>query len=194
MSDPEIRKYVAAIETVYHDGGKPVTQPIRKGVCAAVIINPHANRHVPDLVPWMESLRPLGIELTNRLLAALQADKAEIQAFGKGAMVGVDGELEHAAAWHTPGGAGLKSVLGAKGFVTAGQLMGTVATSLHIPLVYINSPWVRSHFDAVDLVISDAPRPREIVFAVAMSTGGRVHARLGGLTKAQAEAGEGPKF
>jgi Amino acid synthesis len=194
MSDPEIRKYVVAVESVYHDGGKPIATPLRKGVAAAVIINPHAKRFVADLIPWMESLRPLGIELTQRLLVALQADKSAIQAFGKGAIVGVDGELEHAAAWHAPGGAGLKSVLGAKGFVTAGQLMGTVATSLHIPLVYINSPWVRSHFDAVDLVISDAPRPQEIVFAVAMSTGGRVHARLGGLTKEQAEAGEGPKF
>jgi hypothetical protein len=181
------------VETVWHDGGAPAATPLRKGVSAAVLANPHAGRHVQDLLPWMESLRPLGIELTQRLLSALQADKAEIQAFGKGAIVGVDGELEHAAVWHAPGGAGLKSVLGAKGFVTAGQLMGTVATSLHIPLVYINSPWVRSHFDAVDLVISDAPRPKEIVFAVAMSTGGRIHARLGGLTAAQAEAGEGPR-
>jgi hypothetical protein len=194
MSDPEIRKYVVAVESVYHEGGKPIAAPLRKGVAAAVIANPQTHGYVADLIPWMESLRPLGIELTQRLLVALQADKSEIQAFGKGAIVGVDGELEHAAAWHTPGGAGLKSVLGAKGFVTAGQLMGTVATSLHIPLVYINSPWVRSHFDAVDLVISDAPRPKEIVFAVAMSTGGRVHARLGGLTKEQAEAGEGPNF
>ena len=65
---------------------------------------------------------------------------------------------------------------------------------LHIPLVYVNSPWVRSHFDAIDLAIADAPRPREIVFALAVSTGGRVHARLGGLTAQQAEAGDGPKF
>ena len=193
MSTYDIRKYVVSVETILHEGGEPVARPLRKGVSAVVLANPHAGRYVKDLVPWMESLRPLGIDLTHRLLAALQADKSEIQAFGKGAIVGVDGELEHAAAWHTPGGSGLKTVLGASGFVTAGQLMGTVATSLHIPLVYINSPWVRSHFDAIDLVISDAPRPKEIVFAVAMSTGGRVHARLGGLTMEQAAAGEGPR-
>jgi hypothetical protein len=193
MNPANVRKYVVMVETVHHDGGPPADRPVRKGISAAVITNPYANLHEADLVPWMESLRPLGIDLSNRLLSALRADKAEIQAFGKGAIVGVDGELEHAAVWHAPGGAGLKTVLGAKGFVTAGQLMGTVATSLHIPLVYVNSPWVRSHFDAVDLVISDAPRPREIVFAVAMSTGGRVHARLGGLTMEQAAAGEGPR-
>jgi hypothetical protein len=192
MSAHDIRKYVVNVETILHEGGEPVVRPLRKGVSAVVLANPHAGRYVKDLVPWMESMRPLGIDLSNRLLAALQADKSEIQAFGKGAIVGVDGELEHAAAWHTPGGAGLKTVLGASGFVTAGQLMGTVAASLHIPLVYINSPWVRSHFDAIDLVISDAPRPKEIVFAVAMSTGGRVHARLGGLTMEQA-AGAGPR-
>jgi Amino acid synthesis len=193
MSQPQIRKYVVAVETVLHDGGPPVAQPPRKGVAAAVIANPHAGRFVADLIPWMDSLRPLAIDLSKRLLAALQADQPAIQAFGKGAIVGVDGELEHAACWHAPGGGGMKSVLGANGFVSAAELMGTVGTPIRIPLVYVNSPWVRSHFDSVDLMISDAPRPGEIIFAVAMSTGGRVHARLGGLTRQQAEAGEGPK-
>jgi hypothetical protein len=119
-------------------------------------------------------------------------DATAIHAFGKGALVGVEGEHEHAAIWHTPGGAGLKSVLKARGFVTAGQTMGAVGASLHIPLVYKNSPWVRSHFEAIDICIADAPRPREIVFALAMSTGPRIHARLGGLTAEQAEAGQGP--
>ena len=72
--------------------------------------------------------------------------------------------------------------------------MGSIGAHLHIPLVYVNSPWVRSHFDAMDVTIADAPRPREIVFALAMSTGGRIHARLGGLTAEQAERGEGPAF
>jgi len=124
----------------------------------------------------------------------LRVGPEAIQAFGKGALVGVDGEHEHAAVWHAPGGHGLKSVLKARGFVTAGQAMGAVGASLHIPLVYVNSPWVRSHFDAIDIAIADAPRPREIVFALAGSTGGRVHSRLGGLTALQAQAGEGPKF
>jgi len=191
---PEVRKFVAHVESVHHDGGPRSDPPLRKGVCAAVIANPYAGRYETDLMAWMESLRPLAVDLTEQLLEALRVGPESIQAFGKGALVGVDGEHEHAAAWHAPGGHGLKSVLKVRGFVTAGQAMGAVGAPLHIPLVYVNSPWVRSHFDAIDLTIADAPRPREIVFALAVSTGGRVHSRLGGLTAQQAEAGEGPKF
>ena len=192
--DPQPRKVVIQLESVHHDGGPARDQPLLRGICAAVITNPYAGRYEADLLEWMEALRPLALTLASRLLTALRVTPEKIQAFGKGALVGVDGEHEHAAAWHAPGGHGLKSLLKARGFVTAGQAMGTVGTSLHVPLVYVNSPWVRSHFDAVDLAIADAPRPREIVVALAASTGGRVHARLGGLTAAQAEAGEGPKF
>jgi hypothetical protein len=191
---PAIRKHVIQLETVHHDGGPAPASPVLKGVCAAVIANPYAGRFEPNLVPWMESLRPLAEDLAARLLAALGVPAERVRAFGKGAVVGVDGELEHAAVWHAPGGHGLKSLLKARGFVTAGQMMGAVGTSLHIPLVYVNSPWVRSHFDALDLAVADAPRPRELIFAVAMSTGGRVHARLGGVTPQQAENGEVPKF
>jgi hypothetical protein len=191
---PQIRKIVVQTEVVHHDGGPHRDPPLLRGICAAVIANPFAGRFEADLVSWMEALRPLALELTNRLVKALGVPPESIRAFGKGAMVGVDGEHEHAAAWHAPGGYALKNVLKARGFVTAGQAMGTTGTSLHIPLVYVNSPWVRSHFDAVDLAIADAPRPREIVFALAASTGGRVHERLGGLTAEQAESGEGPKL
>jgi hypothetical protein len=191
---PEVRKYVVCVESVLHDGGPRADRPVRKAVCGAVIANPHAGRYEADLTEWMEALRPLAVDLTARLLEALHLGPESIQAFGKGALVGVDGEHEHAAAWHAPGGHGLKSVLKARGFVTAGVGLGAVGAQLHIPLVYVNSPWVRSHFDAIDLAIADAPRPREIVFALAVSTGGRVHARLGGLTAQQAEAGDGPKF
>jgi hypothetical protein len=192
MSAHAIRKTVIQLESVTHDGGAPLSTPLRKAAVAVVMTNPYAGKPGADLVAWMETLRPLAISLTEQLLAALQVEAAAIQSFGKGAMVGVDGELEHAAVWHAPGGAGLKSVLGARGFVSAGQMMGAIGASLHIPMVYKNSPWVRSHFDAVDIAIADAPRPREIVFALAVSTGPRVHARLGGLTAAEAEAGKGP--
>ena len=191
---PAVRKFVTCIESVHHDGGTPIDPPLRKGVCGAVIANPYAGKYELDLTAWMDALRPLAVDLTGRLLDALRVGPEAIQAFGKGALVGVDGEHEHAAVWHAPGGHGLKSVLKARGFVTAGQAMGAVGASLHIPLVYVNSPWVRSHFDAIDIAIADAPRPREIVFALAGSTGARVHSRLGGLTALQAEAGEGPKF
>lgn len=190
----EVRKTIVVIETVHHDGGPPVDPPRVKGAIAAVLTNPYAGRFEPDLMPWMTALTPLAESMSKQLLAALQVGPQAIKAFGKGAIVGVEGEIEHAAIWHAPGGQGMKKVLGARGFVTAGQMMGTIGAHLHIPLVYVNSPWVRSHFDAIDLMISDAPKPREIVFALAMSTGGRVHSRLGGVTAEQAELGEGPKF
>jgi hypothetical protein len=191
---PDVRKFVLGIESIHHDGGARTEVPLRKGVCAAVIANPYAGAYQAELCTWMESLRPLAVELAERLLAALGAAPEAIQGFGKGALVGVDGEHEHAAVWHAPGGHGLKSILKVRGFVSAGQGMGGVGARLHIPLVYVNSPWVRSHFDAIDLTIADAPRPREIIFALAMSTGARVHARLGGLTAAQADSGEGPQL
>jgi hypothetical protein len=190
----ELRKTVVMLEDVWHDGGSPLRTPLRKGVIAAVIRNPHAGRYIEDLTDWMTTLATLGEDLAGKLLARLSLPKEDIQSFGKGAIVGVDGEMEHAAVWHAPGGAGLKGLLGVKGFVTAGQIMGPVGARLHIPLVSVHSPWVRSHFDAVDISIADAPRPGELVFALAMSSGPRVHARIGGVTFEQAVRNEGPKF
>lgn len=190
----EIRKRVVAVETQYHDGGRPVATPLRIVTAAVVLRNPFAGRHEADLVPFMEVLRPLAVELTQEMMDALRVGPEDIEAFGKGSIVGSDGELEHAAMWHAPGGAGLKQALGAKGFVGAGKLMGPLGARLQIPLVYKNSPWVRSHFNTCELTIHDAPKPAELVFALAIATGGRVHARLGGLTKEQAETGQGPAF
>jgi hypothetical protein len=190
----QCRKTVLVIEQIRHDGGPVLAQPLRKGAAAAIVNNPFAGRYVEDLVEWMESLRPLGIELAETLLAALALRPDEVQAFGKGAIVGVNGEIEHAAVWHAPGGHGMRQLLDARGFVSSGQIIGNIGAHLHIPLVSVHSPWVRSHFDGIDITIADAPKPDELVFAVAMSSGGRPHARLGGLTFAEAADGQGPKF
>ena len=206
MTDHKIRKSVLYLETIHHDGGPAAPRPLRVAVAGVVMENPFADRFEADLMPFMQSLKPLAIDLSNRMLEALGVGKGEVEAFGKGSMVGTDGELEHAAMWHAPGGGGLKEVLGAKGFVSAGKMVATLGSRLQIPLVYVNSPWVRSHYNTTELCIHDAPKPRELVFALAMSTGGRVHARLQGLTRddviarlqgltrEQAEAGQGPAF
>jgi hypothetical protein len=194
MSDFDIRKTVITVETQFHDGGPRAATPLRIAIAAVVMANPFCGRHDADLMPFMAALEPVSSDLTQQMLAALGVRPEGIEAFGKGSMVGTDGELEHAALWHTPGGAGLKKTLGAKGFVSAGKLMGTLGARLQIPLVYKNSPWVRSHFNTCELTIHDAPKPRELVFALAMATGPRIHARLGGLTAAEVEAGQGPKF
>jgi hypothetical protein len=190
----KIRKSVLNIETIHHDGGPPAATPLRIAIAAVVMENPFAGRYEANLMPFMESLKPLAIELTRSMLGALGVDRTAIEIFGKGSMVGTDGELEHAAMWHAPGGAGVKEVLGAKGFVSAGKMVATLGSRLQMPLVYVNSPWVRSHYNTTELCIHDAPKPRELVFALAIGTGSRIHARLQGVTRQEVEAGKGPAF
>jgi hypothetical protein len=190
----DIRKTLVAVETIHHEGGPRAQTPLRLATAAAVVQNPHTGRYEADLMPFMASLKPLAVDLTRQMLDALGAAPTDIEVFGKGSIVGVDGELEHAATWHAPGGGGMKEVLGASGWVSAGKLVGTVGARLQIPLVYVHSTWVRSHYNTVEVTIHDAPRPRELVFALAIGTGGRIHSRLGGLTKAEAQAGEIPKL
>ena len=190
----QIRKSVLTVETIHHEGGPAPAAPLRLAVAAVVMTNPFAGRHEPHLTEFMDSLKPVAIDLSNQLLAALAVAPKAIEVFGKGSMVGTAGEIEHAAMWHAPGGAGIKQVLGARGFVSAGKIMGALGARLQIPLVYINSPWVRSHYNTIELSVYDAPKPDELVFALAVGTGGRIHARLGGVTAADAEAGKAPKF
>jgi len=194
MNTFTIRKLTTTVERIFHDGGAPTDKPLHLAIAAAVVNNPYAGTYRDDLMSFQNELYPLAQQLSNNLIEALRVDRNVIEVFGKGAIVGTDGELEHAAAWHAPGGAGIKEALGARGFVSAGKMMGALGARLQIPLVYINSPWVRSHFNSIELSIYDAPKPREIIFALAAGTGGRIHARLGGVTVAQAEAGDAPKF
>ena len=187
-----VRKSVITVETVHHDGGPRAAKPLRIGTVATVIANPHAGHYEADLLPFMEALKPLATQMSKDLLAAMSATPKDIEVFGKGAIVGTDGELEHAALWHACGH-GMREVLGAKGFVTSGKMMGALGARLQIPLTYVNSHWVRSHFNTAEVTIYDAPKPGELVFILAMGTGGRLHARVGGITRAQADAGEVPK-
>jgi hypothetical protein len=193
-SDVKIRKISTTVETIYHDGGPVAEKPLRLATAAAAIENPFAGVYTEDLSPFQEQLKPLAVDLANLLLETLCVPREQIEVFGKGAIVGTDGELEHGAAWHAPGGSAIKEVLHARGFVSAGKMMGALGARLQIPLVYVNSPWVRSHFNSIEMSIYDAPKPREIVFALAMGTGSRIHARLGGLTVAQALDADAPKF
>ena len=134
MSDFDIRKTVVTVETQHHDGGPRGATPLRIAMAGVVMANPFCGRHEADLMPFMAALEPLAIDLTQQMMAALGVGPEGIEAFGKGSIVGTDGELEHAAMWHAPGGAGVKKALGAKGFVSAGKLMGTLGARLQIPL------------------------------------------------------------
>lgn len=189
-----IRKTVVTVETIFHDGGPPAAKPLRIVVAAVVMANPFAGRYDENLMPFMDSLKPVSADLARTALRTLGVEPGDIEVFGKGSIVGVEGELEHAAMWHAPGGGGMKEVLQAKGWVAGGKMVGALGARLQIPLVNVQSQWVRSHYNTVEIGIADAPRPRELVFALAMGTGSRVHARLGGLTPAEAAAGNIPKL
>jgi hypothetical protein len=183
MSLIEIRKRSLNIETQYHEGGPEAATPLRLASACAVIRNPYAGRYEPDLLPFMAQLRALGTLLSTELVEALGgADKVEV--YSKAAIVGVNGEAEHGAVWHEAGGWAMRELLGnPKAMVPSNQAVACAGYRLMVPLHYIHASYVRSHYNSVELGIQDAPRPNEILFALVMGTGGRVHARIGGLTK-----------
>jgi hypothetical protein len=116
------------------------------------------------------------------LVSALGGDPGRIEGFGKGAIVGASGELEHGAVWHVPGGYAMRELLGdAKAFVPSTKKVGAPGARLDVPIAHVNASYVRSHFDAIEAGVPGAPAPDEIVFVLAMSTGARIHARVGGL-------------
>jgi hypothetical protein len=165
-----------------------------------VLTNPFAGRYEPDIVPMMEALNPVGLQMARRLLDAMAVPPERIQGYGKGAIVGAAGELEHGALWHVPGGYAMRELLGWKGdaasymqgnatgqsgnalaIVPSTKKVGPPGATLDVPLTHINASYVRSHFDAVEVRVPGAPHADEIVLILAMSTGARVHARVGGL-------------
>ena len=192
MSLIQIRKRLLTIETVHHEGGPVAAVPLRMAAALAVVRNPFAGRHEPDLLPFMAELRTLGRELADELVAVLGKDKVE--AYGKAAIVGVNGELEHGAVWHEAGGWAMRAALGEpKAIVPAAKAVANAGYRLMVPLHYIHAAYVRSHFNTMEVGVQDGPRPDEIVYALVMADGGRVHARLGGLTKDQVKVHDGQR-
>lgn len=182
MAGVEVRKLVTVVEEVLHEGGPPPAVPPRRAAVLAVIRNPFAGRYEPDIQPFMDELKPLGLDMAGRLVRALGSDPAAVQGYGKGAIVGEAGELEHGALWHSPGGYAMRELLGdAKAIVPSAKKVGGVGLRLDIPITHINASYVRSHFDAMEVGIADAPRSHEMLLALVMTTGARVHARAGGL-------------
>ena len=182
MPEFPIRKILVAVEDVFHDGGPSVEIPRRRGSALALVKNPFAGRYAPELQSAMEDLKPLGSLLTERLIAAFGDQAESIDAYGKGAIVGTAGEIEHGALWHVPGGYAMRDRISpSKAIVPSAMKVGGFGASLDVPLGHVNAAYVRSHFDAVTVTAPDGPRADEILFCLAMSCGGRVHARMGGL-------------
>ena len=208
----QIRRILTHVEDIHHEFGPEPSMPLRRGAIAAVMTNPFAGRYVEDILPMMDALQPVGIDMAKRLRAAMDVPVERIESYGKGAIVGAKGELEHGALWHVPGGYAMRELLGWKGdrnayaqgkgssssapdskpgqqgnalaIVPSTKKVGGPGATLDVPLTHINASYVRSHFDAIEVRVPGAPSPDEIVFILVMSTGARVHARVGGLKAA----------
>lgn len=193
MSLISIRKLCVHVEEIRHEGGPPVATPLLVASAAAVVANPYAGRYQPDVLPYMAELRELGVLLSRKAIEAV-GGAARVEAYGKGAIVGEDGELEHGALWHEAGGWALRAELGErKAIVPAGKTIGTLGCRLMVPLGHTRAAYVRSHFNTAEVSIWDAPRRAEIVFALCVATGGRVHERAGGLRAADIKGDDGQR-
>ena len=204
----EVRRTLTQVEQIRHEFGPPAAKPLVRGAIAAVLTNPFAGRYEPEILPMMEALNPVGLQMARRLLEAMGCTPEQIESYGKGAIIGSAGELEHGALWHVPGGYAMRELLGWKGdraaytagkpgsmegsqpgnalaIVPSTKKVGPPGAALDVPLTHINASYVRSHFDAIEVRVPGAPAADEMIVILAMSSGARVHARVGGLAASE---------
>jgi hypothetical protein len=211
----QIRRVMTHVEDIHHEFGPPPAQPLRRGAIAVVLTNPFAGRYEADILPMMEALQPVGVDMARRLREAMDVPVERIEGYGKGAIIGAAGELEHGALWHVPGGYAMRELLGWKGdpkayaqgkadagkgqpgnalaIVPSTKKVGAPGATLDVPLTHINAAYVRSHFDAMEVRVPGAPRADELVFILVMSTGSRIHARVGGLKAGEISKWDGQR-
>lgn len=192
MPEVVLRKQQVVVEEIFHEGGPRAAEPLRRAAIVSVIANPFAGRYEPDIEGFMEDLKPLGLAMAQRLLQVLGGDPKAVQGYGKGAIVGAGGELEHGALWHVPGGYAMREALGgAKAIVPSTKKVGGPGTRLDVPVTHVDASYVRSHFDAMEVGITDAPRADEMAVVLVMTTGPRIHARVGGLKASEIKGEDG---
>src|ERR1700726_3038296 len=192
MPEVQIRKRVLLVEEIFHEGGPVAPKPLRRAAVLVVIRNPYAGGYVEKIEDFMDDLKPLGLEMARSLVAALGGDPKVVEGYGKGAIIGSAGELEHGALWHVPGGYAMREILnGAKAIVPSAKKVGGPGTRLDVPITHINASYVRSHFDAMEIGVTDGPKADEIALALVMTTGPRIHARVGGLKAAEIKGEDG---
>jgi Amino acid synthesis len=195
MTTAVMRKLIVVVEETRREMDREITTPTRKAAAIAVIENPCAGRFVEDLEPLMAIGEELGGLLGERAVAALGVAPGQIESYGKAAIVGERGELEHAAAiLHPRLGAPLrKAVEKGAALVPSAKKMGGIGSPIDVPLGHKDAAYVRSHFDGMEIRVADAPRANEIVVAVVVTDSGRPHPRVGGLTKDKIEGKDGLK-
>lgn len=189
----KIRKLAVTVEEVHAEMGKVIFPPTRKAVAVAVIANPYAGVYQDDLSLLSDIGAELGALLGKRCVEALGIAPEQAQSYGKAAMVGEAGELEHAAAiLHPKLGAPLRlAVQKGAALVPSSKKMGGPGQVLDVPLGHKDAAYVRSHFDGIEVQLNDSPRAGEIMVAVAITDSGRPLARVGGLTHTEAEGKDG---
>jgi hypothetical protein len=186
----KIRKLYTVKEEILEDGGRKVERPLSKVAAVAVIENPFAGRFVDDLQELIKTGEELGDLLGRRAVAALGGP---VHSYGKAAIVGERGEYEHAAAiLHPTLGAPFRSAVGGgAAIIPSAKKLGGPGTAIDVPLHYKDAAFVRTHFDAMEVRLPDAPRADEILVALVVTDAGRPHARIGGLTVAEAKKQDG---
>ena len=179
----EIRKLVVQVDEIHREMGRDITPPTRRALAMAVITNPYAGAYAENLDALIAIGEELGGLLGDKCVAALGIAPDQAQSYGKGAIVGEAGELEHAAAiLHPKLGAPLRqAVAQGAALVPSAKKQGGVGTAIDVPLGHKDAAFVRSHFDAMEARVGDAPRANEIVVAVVVTDSGRPLARIGGL-------------
>jgi hypothetical protein len=189
----KIRKIIVQVDEVHIEMGQPVAPPTRRALAMAVIHNPCAGRYVENLDELIAIGEELGALLGQKCVKALGIKPGEAQSYGKAAIVGEGGELEHAAAiLHPKLGAPLRlAVEKGAALVPSSKKHGTLGTAIDVPLGHKDAAFVRSHFDAMEARVSDAPRANEIVVAVVVTDSGRPLARVGGLQAHEAKGQDG---
>jgi hypothetical protein len=191
MPDVILRKLVTSVEEIYHEGGPVADAPIKRASILAIIENPFAGRYEEDIQGFMEDLRPLGLDMAKKLVELL-GGADQIQGYGKGAIIGEAGELEHGALWHAPGGYAMRDQLAnSNAIVPSTKKVAGVGARLDVPITHVNASYVRSHFDAMEVGVNDAPRANEMALVLVMSTGSRVHSRSGGLEASEIKGEDG---
>jgi len=189
----KIRKIIVQVDETRIEMGRPVDPPTRRAVAMAVIENPNATRYEASLEELIAIGEELGGLLGERCVQALGIAPEAAESYGKAAIVGEAGELEHAAAiLHPKLGAPLRAAIGGgKALVPSAKKMGTLGTAIDVPLGHKDAAYVRTHFDAVEARVSDAPRAAEIVVAVAVTDSGRPLPRVGGLQVSEIKGEDG---
>lgn len=189
----KIRKLVVSVDETRVEMGKAITPPTRRAVAVAVIENPFAGLYVEDLDELMTIGEELGGLLGEKCVKALGIQPGQAESYGKAAIVGEAGELEHAAAiLHPKLGAPLrKAVEKGAALVPSSKKQGGIGTAIDVPLGHKDAAFVRSHFDAIEARVADAPRANEIVVAVAVTDSGRPLPRVGGLSASEAKGEDG---